>query len=164
MDIKGEVRLEPNQHCNYCKLYTGSMKERTSTKQTIVDGIQSRLRRQNIKLFSLTRPGRANCYNKVTYYKQLIFSLCCSSSWLCNWNLEHVDLIPFCEGIYISIMMKVWQSLLTLNRERACIYAHTVLYSTVLHCTVLYSTVQSLTFPQIPCVRLFDNFMVLGLV
>ena len=38
------------------------------------------------------------------------------------------------------------------------------LYCTVLHCTVLYSTVQSLTFPQIPCVRLCENLRVLGLV
>ena len=43
---------------------------------------------------------------------------------------------------------------LTLNRASAGIYARTVLYCTILHCTVLYSTVQSLTFPQIPCVRL----------
>ena len=53
---------------------------------------------------------------------------------------------------------------LTLNRASVGIYACTVLYCTVLHCTVLYSTVQSLTFPQIPCVRLCENFMVLGLV
>ena len=53
---------------------------------------------------------------------------------------------------------------LTLNRASAGIYARTVLYCTVLHCTVLYITVQSLTFPQIPCVRLCENLRVLGLV
>ena len=39
-------------------------------------------------------------------------------------------------------------------------YCSTLLYCTVLYCTVQYCTVHSLTFPQIPCVRLCENLMV----
>ena len=63
-----------------------------------------------------------------------------------------------------SDILKTYVAKLTLNRASAGIYARTVLYCTVLHCTVLYSTVQSLTFPQILCVRLCENLRVLGLV
>ena len=62
------------------------------------------------------------------------------------------------------IHIKLVFILLTLNRASVGIYARTVLYCTALYCTLLYSTVQSLTLPQIQCVRLCENLKVLGLV